>query len=284
MQLFALDKHLKTVFADHAQKQLDYICLECQGVVRLRGGMHRHPHFYHLAPSAACRLSTKSMVHIQLQFYMYGLISSGDCVLEKRFPEINRVADVVWVSKKLIFEIQCSPISSAEVEQRNRDYASQGFQVVWILHDMRYNQRRISAAEQFLRNSPFYFTNMNSEGKGIIYDQFDMIEKGMRKNRLPALSVSLDKPMDMQQKVSDACIPKFITARLKLWPLFFSGDLIDLCSNTFDDKSKKYIADILLIEESYQQQAPHKTNQWFAKYIKRPYQLFFQMLLEKACK
>ena len=71
--------------------------------------------------------------------------------LEHRFPSIGRVADVVYFPKKIIFEVQCSPISLKEVQKRNRDYLSLGFTVIWILHDRHYNKKTLSLAERACR-------------------------------------------------------------------------------------------------------------------------------------
>ena len=48
-------------------------------------------------------------------------------ILEKSFPEIHRIADVAFPSKKIVYEIQYSPISLKEVQKRNRDYTSLGY-------------------------------------------------------------------------------------------------------------------------------------------------------------
>ncbi|MEM8728221.1 MAG: competence protein CoiA family protein, partial [Chlamydiota bacterium] len=65
-------------------------------------------------------------------------------ILEKSFPEIHRIADVVYPPKKIIYEIQYSPITLKEVQQRNRDYATLGYTVIWILHDRHFNRKILS--------------------------------------------------------------------------------------------------------------------------------------------
>ena len=52
-----------------------------------------------------------------------------------------------------MFEIQCSPITAREIEERNSDYQSLGYQVIWILHDSLYNKGRLTAAEYFLQEA-----------------------------------------------------------------------------------------------------------------------------------
>src|SRR5262249_7520278 len=122
--------------------------------------------------------SGKSLVHLQTQRYIQKELPG--CQLEKRFPSVNRIADVVCEEKKLVFEIQCSYITAREIEERNIDYSSLGYRVIWILHDRLYNQFHLTAAEYFLESSPRYFANIDEEGNGYIYDQWDWIEKGRR--------------------------------------------------------------------------------------------------------
>lgn len=290
MQLYALNNEQKLIFADHAAKQTDYICLECQGVVRARGGMHRQNHYYHLTPNASCHLSAKSMLHIQTQAHFKKILPSNECVLERHFSEINRIADVVWFPQKLIFEIQCSFISAEEVQNRNRDYASVGFQVIWILHDHRFNQRRITAVESFLRRSPVYFTNIDANGKGFVYDQFDHFEKGYRVHKLQEVPIDFCMPYRLLSEVPAKSMtkrPLFVQQRIETWPVCFSGDLINTC--LLNTGSSEYMEEILQIEAMFQAKQEKLTlwdhcKQIALHYFVRPYHLIFQILLEKACK
>lgn len=295
MQLYALDSQKNLVFAKKAAKQLDYFCIECQQIVRLRGGPHRHAHFYHLATTSDCRQNSKSMAHIQNQLYLYSIFPAGEAALEVRFPEINRIADVVWLKERLVFEIQCSPISATEVQNRNRDYASRGFQVIWILHDNRFNQSRLTAAELFLRTRPYYFTSINAEGQGIIYDQFDIIEKGRRKYKLVFLKAEMHLPKrHYGQNENTVHIPQLATSRLKNWPLRFSGDFLDTClsHHTCDEHFQEYIRKALEAEAALnKEEKPLAPSNWkskikhfWCKGIVRPYRLLFQIILERACK
>lgn len=289
MQLIALNSEKKLVFARQAVKQHDYFCIECQQVVRLRSGPHRHAHYYHLSPLPSCRQSEKSMAHIQTQLRLLSLFPEGDVQLERRFPEINRIADVVWASQKFVFEVQCSSITAAEVQERNKDYESLGFQVIWILHEKRYNQWRFTAAEQWLRNRPHYFTNINAEGEGMIYDQYDIDEKGVRKHIQSKLEVNLEHPRKIMKDEKRRNLPRVVANRLENWTLHFSGDLLDLClyqsahldiqellENAFaaEKESTKFV------ESGWVE----KTKKIFWYGVVRPYRLFFQMLLERACK
>lgn len=201
MQLFALTIENEIVAASQAYKKQEYSCMECGKPVRLRGGEHRQDHFYHLKPDPACRQSQKSLTHLQVQWYLLNLLKGEDVRLERRFPEVSRIADVVWEDQKLVFEVQCSPISQIEVEERNRDYGSLGYRVVWILHERRFLKRNVTAAELWLQEHPHYFTNFNAEGEGEIYDQLHLIDKGLRVFSTPKSSVDLASPLIGNQEV-----------------------------------------------------------------------------------
>jgi len=285
MQLYALDSQSQPVFAGHAKKQCDYTCLECGSPVRRRGGIHRKDHFYHLDSTHHCRQNGKSMAHLQAQFYVQRSLPEGDCHLEHHFPRINRIADAAWLSKKVVFEIQCSPISAEEVKSRNMDYASVGWQVVWVLHDRQFNQWRVTAAERFLRDSPHYFTNLDEEGNGMIFDQYDWIERGIRSLTLPPCPIEISKPI--RGKAQSTVSPLVIRQRLLQWPVHFGGDLVDLYLNALENPQvKNYFVKVQESERASVKRAVPvpfwKRLLYFG--VVRPYTLFFQILLERACK
>ncbi len=292
MQLYAFDADGKLVFVMQALRQQDYFCPECKGTVHLRGGFHRQNHFYHLETTSACRQNGKSAEHLHTQLYFLNQLPKNECFLEWRFPNINRIADVVWTPKQIVFEIQCSSISAEEVLQRNQDYLGVGFEVVWILHDKRFNQRLLTGAEHCLQALPHYFTNIDENGEGIIYDQFSWIEKGSRLHRMTPLPILIHslKRTDFQ-KLSTLAI---VRRRQKNSTLYFSQDLIDIYFN-LPLQFYEYIEAAQEIENLYfDQQADQKkekdhsslfqVKRLFYNYMIRPYKLLFQMLLERACK
>jgi competence protein CoiA len=193
MHLCALNSSNEIIFAFQAIKQTDYRCLECHAPVRLREGMFRQPHFYHKNSGVCCRQNGKSLTHPQLQLYIQSLLPK-ECALEVPFPSIQRVADVVWAKERLVFEIQCSPISRTEVLERTEDYRNAGYEVVWILHERQFNKRRLTPCEYGLKNIPHYYSNMTSERIGMIYDQWACVEKSMRKIKLAPLPIDITAP------------------------------------------------------------------------------------------
>lgn len=286
MQLCALDSQKKVIFANQAHKHSDYFCLECNTTLRLRGGIHRQNHFYHVDASRECRQNGKSQEHVQAQNYILNLLPSGEASIEYPMPGIGRIADVIWLSAKIVFEIQCSPISAVEVEERNRDYAREGFRVIWILHDKRYNQARLSAAELFLLDKPHYFTNIDSTGQGIIYDQFALCHLGKRHTKLAPLSINLDQRLTLQNKGVYKPPLDLIAKRFKEWDVYFGGDLIDVC---LQDELDDYIEEARLKEKEFQLilrenevTAWAMLKAWSYYLVIRPYRLMFQILLERA--
>ncbi len=288
MQLYAFDTDGSLVFAKQALRQVNYFCPECKGLLHLRGGFHRQNHFYHLETTPACRQSGKSAEHLHTQLYLLNQLPENECILERRFPEINRIADVAWEPKRIIFEIQCSPISVEEILQRNRDYQSVGFEVVWILHDKRFNQKLLSGAEHFLQGLPHYFTNMNDIGEGNVYDQFSWIEKGARLHCLGPLLIDITSPKRASfQNISTL---EFIRRRLNKSTLYFSHDLIDSYYN-WNLQFHDYIESAQKVESLFQENSPIKeyvlfdlAKRFLFRFLVRPYKLFFQILLERACK
>lgn len=227
MQLFALDK-TTPILASRAERNKEYICPECLMPVRVRGGPSRQTHFYHLSLSKQCRQHQKSQEHLQLQLKLLDLIGL-DAQIECPFPAIRRIADLAWHAKKLIFEVQCSPISLEEVQNRVLDYRSTGYDVIWILHDKRFNQKNLSAAERFLRETPCYFTDIDKAGYGIIYDQFEVLKDHQRLFKGPPLILSSDLFPHHPPSIAllDTALPQSVSSRFTQWKSYIQGDLLD---------------------------------------------------------
>lgn len=215
MQLYALENDTLIV-CQKAKKGKDYFCPECSAIVRLKRGKRRQSHFFHLKSNSACHLAQKGEPHLRLQEFLEKLLHHEGAELEKQFPSIGRIADVACSNTKKIFEIQCSPISLEEAQNRSQDYQSLGYQVIWILHDKKYNRRSVSLAEQYLRaTTTTYFSNMDGAGRGKIYDQFELIANHRRRKKSLPLIVNLQKFLS---------IPK----ESHHWTLFHEGDSLDI--------------------------------------------------------
>lgn len=290
MQLYAFDSNNCLIFSSSAQKQKNYFCPECKNVVRLRGGIQRQNHFYHLEIVRECRQNGKSLQHLATQLLFIQRLPKGECFLEQAFPAVGRIADVVWESQKIVFEIQCSFITAAEVEARNRDYSSQGYQVVWILHDMRYNKSRLTAMELYLQGRPHYFTNMQSSGKGIVYDQFSIIRGTLRERRLQPLPIDLAALKILDSAALESLPLYTVKQRHRSWHQYFAGDLTDsVIHGLFNAEiADDYWLQALDLERAAISEKDNKIlfyiKKWFNLYLFRPYFLILQILLERASK
>lgn len=287
MQICALDSADSLIFAKNASKHRNYQCLECKEKVRLRSGIHRQAHFYHVQPNRLCRQHAKGMPHLMTQHFLKNILPENEAELECQFSIIGRIADVAWHSRFLIFEIQCSPISAEEVNSRNRSYASLGYQVVWIFHDTSYNQFRLTSAENALLDHPHYFTDINALGEGKIYDQASLIAKGKRIKRLLPLSIDPTTPKSLKKHELKQCqkLPLALKRRTKEWPFIFSGDTVDTYLACSEDALILQIKDLVLRENGLPMYRFLKFFQNFAKkWIFRPYIAVFKLLLERACR
>lgn len=293
MQLGALDSKANLIFADDAKKHQDYQCIECKQVVRLRRGNERKAHYYHLEPNRTCKQHSKGMPHLMLQQFLKNLLPEGEAELEWRFSSIGRIADVVWHPQRLVYEIQCSAISKEEVQNRNLNYASIGYQVVWIFHDERYNQRRLSAAEEFISHHPHYFSNMNEKGEGTIYDQFALVLNGKRIQRLQKLPIDPSTPKKFL--ISDSSmkqqLPYVLKKRRQSWPIIFSGDTLDWILNkpekSDDDQEKLKELMIQLKDWFAEENNPsffYSLKKVVRKGFSQTYLALLRLILERACR
>lgn len=291
MQLCALDKNGQLVRATAAERHLDYTCLECRQVVRLRKGVHRQAHYYHSQPNQACRLSGKGLVHISVQKRILELLPENQADMEVRFDTISRIADIAWIPEKIIFEIQCASITAQEIMERNASYASVGFDVVWILHSNRYNKMRVTSAEDVLKSSAHYFTDIDTLGGGSIFDQYSFIVRGKRLWRFPPTSIDITAPYicSENQLLLRKIAPARFLDRYRNWTRGFGNDYRDCCMKMLQGGSiERSLSECfcrLLNEDSLGPENP-KLLDALLFYVKRwivyPYQVVFRHLLEKA--
>ncbi len=275
MQLYALGEKERVIRAAAARRGVDYRCLECGNLVHLRQGPHRQPHFYHLSTPTQCRQHGKSEEHLEVQRFIERSIGKGRSKLEHRFSEIDRIADVVWEERRLVFEVQCSPITAAEVKERCRDYASLGYEVVWIFHQRQFNRRRVSAAEMVVRHHPYYFTDMDATGRGGIYSQYDRVVEGWRSERFNPLAVDVSQPSYYKDNRSHVLLSQRSSS------LYFAGDLIDLALH---HPTAPYLQHAMTLEAAAM---PIKEAWWergWRRYVVHPYLCLFQAVLEKVCR
>ena len=90
VQLYALDKNQMLVSAKEAIKNQDYYCLECKETLRVKKGICRQSHFFHLNIVSQCIRVKKSKIHLDIQRHIQKVLPKGECSLEKSFPYIVR--------------------------------------------------------------------------------------------------------------------------------------------------------------------------------------------------
>lgn len=134
------------------------------------------------------RAHRTSIAHLQIQLHLKTLIPS--LALEKPFPSIGRIADAVWEDKKIVFEVQSSPISIQEAHQRTADYTKAGYTVIWFLHDRKFNGWRAGPAELFFRKGLSFYIN----GK-FIYDQKEVFRGPFRIFKGPPVLIDPRQPL-----------------------------------------------------------------------------------------
>lgn len=127
-----------------------FVCPMCGGGMHFRRGQRlvgglAVDHFYHHV--AVCNTSIRSHPespeHLQAKEYLLTTLPEtvpayreARAVAEHIFTEINRRADVAFFfpdGEIEVHEVQLSPITISELEERTRDYLSIGAQVTWHL-------------------------------------------------------------------------------------------------------------------------------------------------------
>lgn len=222
MQLIAKRKDGLSITATEGQRGERYLCPSCGGELLLRGGHHRQLHFYHPKRSPHCLHEGKGMAHLQAQLRIQALLPPGEGVLEHPFTSIGRIADLYWAAESIVFEVQYSPISAQEVEERHRDYTSLGLHLVWLLSDRRFNRWRCSAGELALLRQNHYFTSIDERGVGEFYDQKSRVEKGIRRGRSQRRSIDLSAPHLLFEKGDEFLIETPIESKQPKRPLYRS--------------------------------------------------------------
>lgn len=224
MQVHAFDKK-ELISATDALRGKNYTCPECLSAVRLRGGLHKSRHFFHLRRNRLCRQSQKGIIHLKLQKRIQSFFE--DAKMEMAFPSIGRIADVASPSSKIVYEIQYSPMSAEEAKSRIEDYAKLGYTIIWILHDHTYNKFRKSPLELFLRPFPHYYANVNEKGQGHIYDQPD--------RKLPPSIVNLEERCPLPHFKW----PQTLENRARTWPFYHKGDQLDRALSGYAPQRRK---------------------------------------------
>lgn len=108
----------------------------CGSPGHLRTSKAGTQHFYHAA-DAGCRYAEESPEHLAIKEQIYRACRSENWETTVEFPAPDRrwIADVYAVrdDRRVVFEIQISPIPLAELEERDRRYRADGIESYWLL-------------------------------------------------------------------------------------------------------------------------------------------------------
>ena len=117
----------------------NFSCVKCDKPVIFKNGTRKRPHFAHEKNGIGIG-QPESAAHILVKHSLARWLERQGCpsVVEKRFPEIDRIADVYFEYKNrpYVLEIQKSPISDTEYQQRIADYQKIDVTVLWIFLGM----------------------------------------------------------------------------------------------------------------------------------------------------
>lgn len=111
----------------------------------------------------------------------------------------ERRADLLMENKKLVLEIQISPISVKEVQAREKFYNSQGYRVIWLLHPQRYNKKFLKPEEGYLRKKRSVFLFIDG-GRVRFYRQQETFFFRKRTSKSHPQFLTLDELAFLEEK------------------------------------------------------------------------------------
>jgi len=108
-------------------------CCGAPGHLRTTKGTQ---HFYH-AVDTECPHDNESKEHLEIKYLIYRICQAGQWETSVEFPS----ADRTWISdvfaqkdgRKIVFEIQLSPIPSSDLLARDKNYQDDGIESYWLL-------------------------------------------------------------------------------------------------------------------------------------------------------
>ena len=116
-------------------RRRNFSCVKCAKPVIFKNGTRKRPHFAHDKNAIAVG-QPESAAHMLVKHSLARWLERQGCpsMVERRFPEIDRIADVYfeYLNRPYVLEIQKSPISDTEYQQRIADYQKIGATVLWV--------------------------------------------------------------------------------------------------------------------------------------------------------
>jgi hypothetical protein len=135
-------------------------CCHKPGFLRKTKGTQ---HFYHQTKHETCAWKEESPEHEWLKYQIYKVCKAEDWRVQTEY----RSDDGTWIAdvlarkgdKIVVFEVQLSKISFADLEDRDKKYRNQKIESYWILNEF-FNQQEIDYYKEILRDR-FLLSNMD---------------------------------------------------------------------------------------------------------------------------
>lgn len=130
---FARDRDNQLVDALQAVQTGSYFCPSCKEAVHLKGGKYRRNHFAHVcAKRLPQQYNNKEHLAIQEELRQWFQYFGYKVLVEQRHDDKGRRADISINQNMLCLEVQCSPITAAEIIARTADYRQIYANVCWL--------------------------------------------------------------------------------------------------------------------------------------------------------
>lgn len=130
--LTAYDQSNHKIYAQHASKSESYFCPICKEQLVLKQGTSKIAHFAHQHRHNHPKHLSESIEHqrYKLQLYQQSVSAGYTPELEVYLPEIQQIPDLLV--EQLAIEIQLSPISVDDLQQRTQGLQKLGYRVIWV--------------------------------------------------------------------------------------------------------------------------------------------------------
>ncbi|MFY7842564.1 MAG: hypothetical protein ACOVOR_00895 [Rhabdochlamydiaceae bacterium] len=226
MQFFALDDR-DYILAQTALTHKNYLCAECQQIVKAKKIKKNFFYFCHLNKKTSCHQSQKKLPHLYMQIDLAQTFIGHNCHIDHFFEEEKVVVDLFLPEQKLVFYLYTDQLNqkhlrNLEILSKNKDLS-----VVFLIGLRSYRQIFFHSLQKQIRNTQLSYYFIGSKEKSFfVFDQFEVFKKGCRIFYSLPFSVKLTnhylKDIFLNAKPLD-----FLIKSQENTPIFFEGDLLD---------------------------------------------------------
>ena len=124
--------------ADYENGKETLYCPGCKEAVFFKKGRQKLAHFAHYAHSDCKQFSEgETTLHLMGKQKLFSWLMKQGLVVEMEawLPELKQRPDLLVKTpddRKIVFEYQCSPISTEELQARTDGYQNNGYEVIWL--------------------------------------------------------------------------------------------------------------------------------------------------------